>query len=780
MFFTKGYAQYTISGKLHAESAIGISRIAIKLTNASDKPVYTQSDSLGLYRFNLLKEGKYSLVFSGLNFETANLHLYLKGDTSIDVVLKEKTHVLAEVNIASEQLLTESKTDRTVFNVEKSIAATGSDALELLAKLPRVRVMNDRVSLVGKGSVNVMVNDRLVPVSDDDLSNYLKSLSAAEIAKVEVITNPPARYDAQGNSGSINIVLKKPVTNGMNGSVNTVFTQATYLTASAGGTLSYRNNKIAVNSNFNLRKGSVVPLEQSRVFYPGQTREVINRDRNYRAVASGQIGLEYQPSRQTLLGVSYSGGVTNFHSDENISTNIFNGANHIDSVLHSDANARIKSHYHSANLYLKKTLSPSGKALTVNGDWFKYNDDKERYFNSTTYLGSGVIVPSSFAAFLSGSGQTVDLYTLKTDLDLPLKIFKLSLGAKLSFIKNQSDIGFYRKEDGVYLPDLSQDNLFDYEENTQSAYFSLGKTTGKWDFQAGLRGEYTQVNGTTLNDTNRSRYFQLFPTFYAVYRAGENNSWNFNYGRRINRPPYKKLNPFRWYSNPSVYAEGNPFLLPSYNDNLEISYTYRNRFTTTLSFAKTSNGFADVNFVDAGSYFQVSRPLNFLTCYSYQLSQSVSVKPFRVWQSVNQFNVFHNVSHSAIAEALYRLNGIGAYFSTLNQLLFNPAKTFFGDVYFWYQFPAVDGLSKNRAQYNLDLGLKTLLFNKQLQVAVNVNDVLKTNQYHFENEVNHIRQEYLNYYDSRSFRISVRYNFGNEKVKQSEHRTGNEEERRRN
>lgn len=687
--------------------------------------------------------------------------------------------MLADVQIHSKKPLLEKKIDRTVFNVENSVAAIGTDALELLAKVPGVRVMNDQVSLVGKGAVNVMINDKLIQLSQDDLSNYLKSISSDQISKVEVITNPPAKYDAQGNNGLINIVLKKVTVEGFRGSINTVFTKATHPTASAGGNLSYRKDKITLNSTFNIRKGSIVPFEQSTIFYPNQTWNVINKDRNFRTVPSGQVGLDYQISKKTLLGLSYNGGLTNFHSEENISTNVIHPNGKLDSLLNSDANAKIRSNFNAANLYLKQSLDSTGKQLIINADWFKFDDDKFRFFNNQSYFSDGSLIPNSFAEYLSASKQNIDLYTLKADIDLPFKTFKFAVGAKLSFIHNESDVAFYKKKNEVYDLDLNQSNVFTYREHTQALYANVNKTFQKWDFQIGLRGEYTQIDGVSVNQRNENSYFQLFPTLYVVYRATDQSVWNINYGRRINRPAYRKLNPFRWYSNPFVYAEGNPFLQPSYNNNVEISHAYKSIFISTFSFSNTQDGFNDVNFIDAGSNTQASKPVNFITGYQYHLSNSIVLNPFKNWQTTNQFDVFYSVSNSSIIQTLSNLEGAGAYFSTLNQFTFNKSKTILADVNFWYQFPTVEGLNENKSQCNLDFGFKTLLLNKKLQLSLNANDILKTNEYRYSSLINNIRQEYSNYYDARQIRFTARFNFGNEKIKSQERKAGNDEERRR-
>ncbi|TCD27319.1 TonB-dependent receptor [Pedobacter psychrodurus] len=772
-------AQFNLSGKVTDQEFKALSFITVKISGSQNSVNYTQTDSLGFYAFKNLQTGKYLVVFSALNFKAVNQLFTLTKDTVINIQLQSHSNTLVDVQINARKALIEKQIDRTVFNVENSISAIGTDALELLSKVPGVRVLNDKVSLVGKGGVNVMINDKLLPLSDDELSNYLKSISSGNIAKIEVITNPPAKYDAQGNNGLVNIVLKKATAEGFKGSINTVFTQATYPTASAGGNLSYRKNKITLSTNFNIRKGSLVPFEQSDFFYPTQTWNIVNKDRNFRTVPSEQIGIDYQATPKTVLGLSYNGGLTNFHSEENIKTTIYNKAGNLDSVLNSDANAKIRSHYHSANVYLKQALDTTGKQLIINGDWFKYSDDKNRFFNNTSYSQNGEVIPDYFAEYLSTSKQNIGLYTLKADVDLPYKTFKFSFGTKLSFVNNQSDLAFYKVRNIAYELDPAQTNLFNYQENTQALYVNYNKSIKQWGFQVGLRGEYTQIDGISVNEQNSNEYFRIFPTLYIVYRANDKNTFSANYGRRINRPAYRKLNPFRWYSNQYAYTEGNPFLQPSYNDNIEISHTYHNILTSTLSFSHVTNGFNDVDFIDAGTNIQAAKPVNFITGNHYQFSNAITLNVFKWWESINQADVFYNVSNSSIAQTLSNLNGFGAYFSTLNQFVFNPSKTILGEASFWYQFPTVDGLNQNKSQYNLDLGIKALLLNKKIQLAITATDVLKTNRYRFNSLINNIRQEYNNYYDNRQLRVTFRYNFGNEKIKQQDRKPGNEEERKR-
>ncbi len=772
-------AQLTIRGQVTETSAKPLASVTVQLSSQLHKQKATQTDSAGFYGFKQLPPGHYQVVFTALNFVRVQNLILLKNDTSWNVQLVPALQQLKEVDVAFRKSRIEKKAGKTIFYAENSLAAMGSDALELLAKIPGVRVLNEKVSLVGRAGINILVDDKLIPLSGDDLSAYLKSISADRISKVEVVTNPGAKYDAQGNSGLINIVLKKNVNEGFNASVNAMFTEASYGTFAGGGNVNYRNGKLSLYGNFNVRKGSLVPFEQGTVFYPEQTWNIVNKDRNYRTVPSGQLGMDYQLNRKTAGGLSYGTGHTSFHSEENIRTTVLGRIQQIDSVLNSDAAARIKSDYYTANAYLKHTLNDGGGQLVFNADWFRFKDQKARFFNHTAYTQYDEYVPQSFSEYLSASAQQINLYTFKMDADLPLEFAKLSAGAKLSFIDNASDISFYKKVKALYESDPGQHNIFSYTEYTQALYAALSKKTKQWDFQLGLRGEYTQTKGLSAGENNRNDYFKLFPTLFITHTLSEQHVLSFSYGKRINRPAYKKLNPFRWYSNPYAYAEGNPFLQPSYNQNLELSHTYAGVLTNALSLSKTSNGFNDVNFTDAGTKVQVSRPVNFLTGYRYQFSSSLVFNRLKNWEANAQADVYYTHFNTALPDVQTGLNGFGAYVSASNQFTLNKAKTFFTELNFWYQFAGVEGLNDTEPLYNLDLGAKMLFLKKKLQAGIQATDVLHSNRQRYSSSLNNIRQVYNNYYDSRQLKLSIRYAFGNEKLKQVNRRAGNEEERKR-
>jgi len=226
--------------------------------------------------------------------------------------------------------------------------------------------------------------------------------------------------------------------------------------------------------------------------------------------------------------------------------------------------------------------------------------------------------------------------------------------------------------------------------------------------------------------------------------------------------------------------EGNPFLKPSYSNNFEVSHTYKNLIFTTLSYNHTKNGYNTINFTDTLSNLQVSKPINFITSYNYQWSNSVPFTKISWLQSNNELDIIYNRSASSIQGTVPSLAALSAYLSTSNSFYFVKDRTFSGELSFWYQFKNADGLQTRKDQYNLNAGAKMLVLKKHVQLTAGLTDLLKSNQYRYTTLINNIKQTYANYYDSRQLRFSLRYVFGNEKVKQQNRQTGNADETKRN
>ncbi len=754
--------------------------IALNSNNELITGVITNED--GEFELVVNSKDPFSIVISFIGNEDWKKEISEIGDINLGVItLQESNNELDEVVITAERPTIKRKVDRLIFNIEKSVIASGGDAVDVLKKTPGVRVDEDNIGLIGKSSVRILINDRLTPLTGEDLSNYLRSLSSEDISKIEVITNPPAKYEAEGNSGLINIVLKKVKRDYFGGNIRTTYKQTTYPSAFLGGGITYQKDKWSLFSNINSGDGSIEVTETNKIFYPAQKWDTDTKIRYFTKFVSGRAGVDYDITDNTSIGIQYIGTTSRPDNEERTATNILNNTNSLDSLLLTNANSQRKTYYHSLNGHFKTVLDSIGKSITIDVDYFTYENSLDRINSTNSFLPNGDIINNSTEVFQNKSNQDIETFTSGINFEWPTNFSNLEFGGKLSFIKNNSDVGAFNFQDNIFIIDPSQSNTFKYLENTQAVYASASKSLNKWDFKLGARLEFTQTEGNsiTLNQVNKNNYTKLFPTAYITYNPNENNSWSLNYGKRINRPSYSSLNPFRWYSNPYSYTEGNPFLQPSFIDNFELSHLFKNNLNTSFYVSITEDGSDQVTLTDSDTNIQATVRKNFLEEYVLGLSQTYTFSGVKWFESYLQYDLGFSKIKSNIPNTIDEQDGFNFYFSVDNSFYFNSKKTLLGELNFWYSAPGVSGVDNITESYASDIGFKWLLFEKQFQISFVASDIFRTNENTIKSVVNDIRQEYRNYYDNRRFRISMVYRFGNKNLRSKRKQFSNEEERRR-
>ena len=293
--------------------------------------------------------------------------------------------------------------------------------------------------------------------------------------------------------------------------------------------------------------------------------------------------------------------------------------------------------------------------------------------------------------------------------------------------------------------------------------------------------ESTKTNGVsnTLNQENSNNYSKFFPTGYITYKHSENNIFSLNYSKRINRPSFFSLNPFRWYSNPFSYSEGNPFLQPSYSHNLEFVFTRKQNWENKIYISKTNNGFSQITLVDSNTNIQSTKYSNSFDTEIIGLSESYTFDKINFWESYNTLDLSYSKTSSLLSFTNQNREGINTYFSTNNSFFFNKQKTIILNLNFWLSPNGVSDLDKSTASNQLDLALKCLLFNKDLLVSFIVNDLTSSNRPTYISYSNNLQQEYKNYYDNRFFKLSITYKFGNKNINVDKRGFGNDEEKSR-
>ncbi|ELY2018104.1 TonB-dependent receptor family protein, partial [Flavobacterium psychrophilum] len=779
----KLFSQVTISGQIKDKKNKPIEFLEVQLQNNDSiiaKSELTNVDG----KFTILTEkGEYQLIIKQLGKVLQKQKITAKQDTYIGVIqIIETQQQLEEVIIASKKKLIERKVDRLIFNVENSISASGGDAIDALKITPSIRVQNDKITMIGKSGMSIMIDDKLIQLSGYDLVNFLKTISSDNIKNIEVITTPPAKYSAEGNSGLVNIKLKKAKKDSWNATINSAYRQATYATRSIGGNFNYQKNKISIFSNLNYTNGASAPVETSKIYYPNQLWSNNSQRKDFNNSIGGRIGIDYQISKKWTIGIQYLGSNSKPNINENNLTTISNNSKSIDSFIKTDAENFRKNNSNSLNYHSIYDIDTLGTKVSADFDYFKYTGNDNRTFKSNSLNPNNNIIPNTYFSANNGSENNLVNYSAKIDIEMPLKLINLSYGGKLSYSKNKSDVIYYDLTSGSPIYDATQSNQFKYDENIGALYFSgTKKINDKWETQLGLRMESTNTKGIsiTLNQENSNNYLRFFPTAYIIYSQNDNNVFSLNYSKRINRPSFFSLNPFRLYINPYFYSEGNPFLQPSCSHNVEFSYTRNQNWENKVYYSKIDNGFYQLATIDINTNIQSFKYANYFNTTILGLSESYTFSVLKFWESINSADLSYSNSDSKVITTNQNRTGFNSYFSTENTFYLNKSKSIIFNLNFWVIPSGVSDLDINIASNQLDLSMKFLFLNKNLQLNIIGNDIFRSNKSAYKSINNNIVQEYNNYYDIRSFRIALTYKFGNTKINIENRNLGNEEEKNR-
>lgn len=686
------------------------------------------------------------------------------------------------IELKAQKKLIERKADRLIFNVKDAVSVIGGDATDALKATPGVRIQNEQIQMVGKGSVRVMVNDKILVISEEDLTNYLKSISADNIEKIEVITTPPAKYDAEGNSGLINIQLKSQRSDNWNATLRSSYTQAHYANFNHGVGFNYKKNKLAVLADLGYMHGNALYTNDIHYDYPHYQwhQELFEPTRYYKF--SPLLNLTYDISEKSSVGMQFLGGFSNGYTDLFADSYAHDYTQHRLLKQNNTQGIKDKTPQNlSLNLNYTQKLDNSGKKWSIDADIFQHKTKEKNPFSSVFYDWENGTIDGQYAR--NTADQDLTNYSLKTDVELPLSWATLSTGAKATTTHTKNRVGIHFYDAQTHLPRTEQDDHFEYTETTEALYLSANRSFGeKWEAQAGIRAEATQTKGysVTLNNTVNRDYIKLFPTLYLLYKPTENHQISLKYNRRIRRPYFQSLNPARWYHDLRSYTTGNPFLQPTFTHSISLDYGYKNWFNASFSYAKIQDEIRQISIHTISNDSSIMRHENYANSSYFSTFIDLNFKPFRWWDLQGSFYAYYSESKPYVAiYTLSKYSGWEAGTQLQNTFTLNADKTLMASAYFSYDFPAKsEGLKT--AYSSFDLGIKYLAFNKKLILGLNIEDIFRTNHYTYIETTQGIRQSFAQYYDNaQRIRFSLKYQFGNNKIRLNSHRSGNEEEKNR-
>jgi len=774
--------EYSLSGTVLNQQNEPLELVYAGLVN-NDSMLVRQAitDSLGHFSIQAGK-GTYRLILEQSGTEFTSREIVLEQETDLGRIIVSESVDLEGVTVTVRKKLVEQKVDRLVFHVENAISATGGTALDALKATPTVRVQNDHISIIGKGQVLVMIDDHLQRMSQEDLAAFLKSIPSDNIKSIEVITTPPARYDAEGNSGLINIRLKTAKLNSWNATMGSSYIQKTYAGANLQGLFHYNRNKLSLQVSASNGRQDLLMTSASRIFYPDETWNQQEASKSANNVLSLGAGVDYQLTKNWATGFSYLGSFTDRSAAIHSLTARSNKETAVvHSYVASDLYAHNKPAMNSLNWYHAFAMDSAGKTLTVDFDYFDYRKKDRNSFSGNVLDAIQQQLSGTFFSSTNTNSNRIQNYSGKVDVALPYKWAEISLGAKASYTNTNNDLAVYDNQSGAPVLNTDQSNVFNYKEQNEAVYFSAGKKlSSKWESQFGLRAEATQTEGYSenLDQRNRNNYVKLFPTAYVSYVPNDSNSFSLTYSQRIRRPDFDYLNPFVIRTNPYDYSEGNPFLKPSYINNLEFSYISDQKWVNSVYFSHVSDFGQELSIIDAATNTTRRTPVNYANTYQLGFSTYYNFNSYSWWNSYTGFNInYQNVrSKTAFIESI---DGYNAYFYSTNDFTLNKSKSVFLGVNYGLQLPGRYQIFQISTMHMLDVSMKLLLLDKKLSLTVICEDLLNGQRPLISYVSNGIATNARSYGDTRGIRISVSYKLGNKNFNSQQRDSGNKDEQQR-
>ena len=770
-----------INGFISDNTNKPVQSVSVSLLKAKDsslvKMATTGKD--GKYEFENIAEGNYFITATSVGYEKKN-SVSFSVNAAEPVInpgtlqMMEAAKGLKGVTVTSQRPFIETKIDKTVVNVDASPTSAGATALEVLEKSPGIMVSNDgAISLRGKAGVIVMLDGKQTFLSATDLANLLKNMPASAIDQIEIMTNPSAKYDASGNSGIINIKTKKGRAGGFNGSVMVGFTTS-YFENSKGHL--YVIPKTQNSINFNYRKNKINFFgNYNPNYFRGMNELNITRtklDQNHTILGYNDVetqfkfgnnnhtlklGLDYFADKKNTFGVVVSGFTFSGHPTPTTITTSADAGHQVLSTMLSKTDNRIHFKNFTSNFNYRHVFDSTGRELTADLDYITYDNVSNMRLETDFYNGGGQPVGNEL--LLKGHLPSgINIFSAKSDYTHPLKKGgRIEAGVKSSFVKNNNLVE-YERWDGAKWEADARSNHFIYNENINAAYLNANKQFGKWSLQAGLRVENTIAKGyqVTNDSTFKRNFTNVFPSAFISYALNKTNQLTLSYSRRVNRPNYQDLNPFIYFLDSLSYRKGNPFLLPQFTHNIEISHSFKSRLITTVNYNNTTDVISQILKPEGDIVFLTTDNVARFTNMGISITAPV---PVTKWWNLNLFtNIFRN-HYKGVYDGKPLDLAYTSFMINMTQT-FTIKQGFTLEMNGFYRARGVDQLSINEPMYVLSFGGQKTVLKGKGTVRLNLRDPFWLQKYKGKTQYDIVDTRVSNRWDNRQVTATFTYRFG--------------------
>ena len=751
----------------------------ILLLNASDSTFVngTSASENGFFELTEIEPNLYLLQASYIGTGSKPLALDVKKDISLGaLIIPSTTENLDEVVVTARRPTVQRLADRLIFNVENTVVSQGS-SWDILKSTPGVIVNQDDLQIRGQ-SATVYLNDRKVQLSGSEVQELLQGLTGTAIKSVEVIANPPARYDAEGGP-ILNIVTSKSIVPGYKGSVNGSYTQAVFPKFSLGTSHYYKTDKLNLFANYSINQKKELKKRREGINFIDGTNSIfsswdINAEEIKRTLShSGIFILDYDFDDKNSL--NFTSNLTfnpNQEREAGIDSEIRNRQNQIDSTFVTDNVSSLDNTNIAFDLSYVRKLNKEGAQLSLNGHFTNFDEQFLQQINSRYFDSSDNFIRDF--GFTTDSDQKIQIFTGQMDYATPIGSTSFESGLKYSSIASESSIDYFNFSGSSDKVDASLSDDFIYDEKVYAGYASLVKNWEKWSLKLGLRGELTEAAGTslTLNQTNTQDFFEAFPSLYVLYTASEKHSFAFDYGRGIERPRYNDLNPFRFFVNESNFDEGNLTLRPNFSHNFNFNYTFNSEFFVDFYYRDNGSFISRrLAFQDNENQTLRSSKQNVLESTSYGLDFTVSKSILPAWSIYTYLSLFYEdetflAEESGNQPFTNDLEGFYLYFG--NYLNLTKDGTLTGEVTLTHFSNYLFGSYIQSPTTNLNIGLRKSLWKNRAVLSIGVEDLLRKANPRYTSQYLNQDNFYRTRFETQLIRVGFTYNFGNFRLQDNE------------
>jgi hypothetical protein len=790
LFFLSIYnakAQTRLSGTVKSEDGAPIPGANVLLLNASDSIMIkgVVADLKGNFQFNAVRSGKFFMVTSMVGYEKIYSSSFEVGHEPVYVaptILKVSSTELQSVTVAAEKPMFEQHIDKLVVNVENSITSAGGTILEVLQRSPGITYNRqaNSLSLVGKQGVLVMINGKIQRVPMDALVQQLAGMNANTVEKIEIISNPSAKYDAEGDAGIINIVMKKNPEIGTNGSYTLSMGYGWYEKPSGSFRINYRKPKSNFFADYSVNYNHL----WQQFTFKGQNpleEKLINTVSNRYCeilVQRATMGAEFNVTPKLIIGAVVSAFDNKFTMDaiNDSKTNI--GGSPSSTILLNDVEMNQWKHV-MGNVNLQQTLVNG--SFSVDMDYLYYRDNNpHQYRNDYWYMDND---STSSENIRIDKITPITIGVIKADLEKTIGKIKLETGVKGTMSELSNKVTVQEKvqdEEWSINANFTQD--YEMTDNVLAAYANvLLNLNDNTKLQVGLRAESTDME--ILTPSNEKvfdlQFVSVFPTAFVTRQISKDQALNFSYGKRITRPSYKDIAPFVVFLDPFTFFSGNPKLKPTITHNISTTYTYK-QVITSVKYSLDNDYIAryQARFdpVDKKTYYFSS---NLDKVQTLSLSLSAPVDVTRWWElQTNVLGLYQQIETEYFGSAV----SMELMSSQLNSTsTFEVGNGYSSQVSVAYWSPSLFGIQRVSSFSEVSLGVQKKFANNTGSIRLNVSDIFWTNMYRFQidNEALNLHQQGRLRFEPRVIRISFTKNFGSNSIKSGRRTTGSETEQGR-